>query len=226
MAYRDIPSVDTLGEAGDIAAPIGSREWAIAVRGELSICLSDEASNRWRIKQLTELLQESKGYERLSNARGKPFASWRLFCVAPAPWGLNYDPDLLDAVIDEYNQPVALRVGQAAERTNGEVKGIGQRGEIGPGPISRNERAKENGVSPTTQKRLDYLARNAPDLREAVERREIGAHKAYDQARGNVKIEIPADVDGAARALREKFKGKDYNRLVDLLAQYIAVDVQ
>ena len=60
MAYRDIPNIDTLGEAGDIDAPVGSRAWAIAVRGELSVCLTDEASNRGRIKHLTEHLRAAR----------------------------------------------------------------------------------------------------------------------------------------------------------------------
>lgn len=232
MAHRDIPSIETLGETGDISAPIGSRAWAIAVRGELSVCLSDEASNRGRIKHLTELLRESKGYEQLSDSRGKPFTSWRAFCVAPAPWGLKYDPILLDAIIDEYNQPIAQRVEQAAQQTTGETLPMGgDRKSEGyrsmyPGYIDPQfDRAAKVGISRATQARLDYLARNAPELHEAVGRGEIGARPAYDRARGIRKIEVPADVERMARYLKENLTPEDFNRLVELLAERIAVDV-
>jgi hypothetical protein len=228
MAHRELPNIDTLGEAGDIAAPVGSREWAIAVRGELSVCLSDEASNRGRIKHLTGLLRESKGYERLSDARGKPFTSWRSFCVAPAPWGLKYDPALLDAIIDEHNQPIALRVEQAAQMTTGETLPNGTNRymlAVSRIQLTSNERAEGAGISRATQTRLDYLARNAPELHEAVKHGEMGVRTAYDQARGTKKIEISADVDGAVRDLARKFTIEDLHRLVILLAERIAVDV-
>jgi hypothetical protein len=221
MAYRDVPSIDTLGEAGDIAAPIGSRAWAIAVRGELSVCLSDEASNRGRIKHLTELLRESKGYERLSDARGRPFASWRAFCVAPAPWGLNYEPDLLDAIRDEHNQPIAQRVEQAAQMTDGDVRGRGERDEMHPGCISsQSGRADSNGVSRATQQRLDYLARHAPELHEAVKRGEMGARPAYDQARGKQTITVPLDTEAAATAILRHFTPA---QVADLVARLLSL---
>lgn len=228
MGKRDIPSVDTLGEAGDISAPVGSRAWAIAVRGELSVCLSDEASNRGRIKHLTKLLQESKGYERLSDSRGRSFASWRSFCVAPAPWGLKYDPALLDAIIDEHIQPAALRVEQAAEQTSGETlpNGTNRHSVLAYSGTTLESRSDSTGISKATQWRLDYIARNAPDLHEAVKRGEMGARTAYEQARGTKKIEIPADVEGAARTLARKFTVEELHRLVELLAERIAVDVQ
>ncbi len=226
MGHREIPNIDTLGEAGDIAAPVGSREWAIAVRGELSVCLSDEASNRGRIKHLTGLLRESKGYERLSDSRGRPFPSWLAFCVAPPPWGLKYDPALLDAIIDEHNQPAALRVEQAAEQTSGETlpRGGDRKSEnhksMYPGYIDlQSERAERAGISRATQARLDYLARNAPELHEAVKRREIGARPAYEQARGKRTVTIPVNPDGAARVIREHFDPEQIAELIERLTE-------
>lgn len=207
MGKRDIPNIDTLGEAGDIASPIGSRAWAIAVRGELAVCLNDEASNRGRIKNLTELLQETNGYRHLSDARGKSFASWRAFCETPSPWGLGYDAKLLQAMMDEHDEPIALRVMQAA----------GQTAEGCPKDTPRRTRADQNGISKTTQKRIDYLACNAPELHDAVKRGEMGAIGAYNQARGIKKITIAADVKGAAIDLKLKFDPDEIAELKALL---------
>lgn len=228
MGYRDIPSIDALGEAGDIDAPIGSRAWAIAVRGDLSICLSDEASNRGRIKHLTNLLQESRGYERLSDARGKSFTSWRSFCVAPAPWGLKYDPDLLDAIIDEHNQPIALRVEQAAQMTNGVATphGTNRYNAIEYSGNTLDDRAESVGISKATQWRLDYLARNAPELHEAVKRGEIGVRTAYEQARGIKKIEVRPDPEHIAELVIEHFTHEQIVELIERLAPFIPIEAE
>lgn len=71
------------------------------------------------------------------------------------------------------------------------------------------------------------IARDRPDILKRMQAGEYKSVRAAAMDAGIVqpRISIPADVEGAARILRQKFKGKDYERLVDLLAQCIAVDV-
>src|SRR5205807_1279391 len=49
---------------------------------------------------------------------------------------------------------------------------------------SADERARQNGVSRRTQRKLDYLARHAPERLTQVQARSMSIHKAYTLARG------------------------------------------
>jgi hypothetical protein len=229
MDVHRIPSIETLGEAGDLSAPPGSRLWAIAMRGEMRLCLNDTTSNRDRLTWMHDAMIEHKGYLQLVSQSGTSFRTFRSFCEEPKPWGLGYSESVLQKLIEEYKtQTTQERIQIAAQVTNGETPPRGgdrksneYKSSI-PGLFDLDSRAEANGISPATQWRLDYLARNAPELHEAVKRGEVGARPAYEQARGKTKIEITPNVDEAARKLAEYFSQEDLATLIALLVARVA----
>jgi hypothetical protein len=79
----------------------------------------------------------------------------------------------------------------AAAKTTGDVLPEGRPKKLGKLPsLSQAERAKQNGISPRTQKKLDRLARDSPDLHEKVKRGEMKPHRAAIEA-GFVKEATP-----------------------------------
>lgn len=118
MSPKEKVSTATLNEAGDLSAPEGSREWAIAVRDQLVKALSERGSNTAGIGTYLRLLDEHKGYRQLTDASGKPFASLRGFSNYRRPWGLNIPADTLKrmAAVDLNDvEPV----GKQGKRKNG-----------------------------------------------------------------------------------------------------------
>ena len=82
----------------------------------------------------------------------------------------------------------ALRIEAAAGATTGEVlAAVGfvaerQKGRQIRDPRSQAARAKENGVSTYTQRKLDALARKRPDLLDEVRAGRLSAHRAALEA--------------------------------------------
>jgi hypothetical protein len=82
----------------------------------------------------------------------------------------------------------ALRIEAAAGATTGEVlAAVGfvaerQKGRQIRDPRSQAARAKENGVSTYTQRKLDALARKRPDLLDEVRAGRLSAHAAAGKA--------------------------------------------
>ena len=82
----------------------------------------------------------------------------------------------------------ALRIEAAAGATTGEVlAAVGfvaerQKGRQIRDPRSQATRAKENGVSTYTQRKLDALARKRPDLLDEVRAGRLSAHRAALEA--------------------------------------------
>lgn len=73
---------------------------------------------------------------------------------------------------------------------------------------------------------LRKLRTDAPTLHARVLAGDMSPHAAMVEAGYRRKtIQIPADVDGAVRALTRKFTIEELHRLVELLAERIAVDV-
>lgn len=89
------------------------------------------------------------------------------------------------------------RSAKAAEATTGEVlpAGVNQHTPVEEvrqfaGP--QTNRAESNGISPRQQRKLDALARQAPELLEKVKEGEISTHRACVQA-GIVKVRSPLE---------------------------------
>src|SRR3981189_3646574 len=77
----------TLG-IGDLGAPPGSREWAIAVRAQIQVAIQDSSSDRQNLQTWLALMEKHQGYKSLEDAHGRKFASYEAFCVERLPYGL------------------------------------------------------------------------------------------------------------------------------------------
>ena len=95
----------TLGNAGNLNAPPGSRPWAIAVRLEMQSVLSDIKFNFRQLKAWRNLMKEQNGYRQLVNERGMTFESYEEFCKAKPPFGLGCEPLDIDYLIDFLKPP-------------------------------------------------------------------------------------------------------------------------
>jgi hypothetical protein len=129
---------------------------------------------------------------------------WPDFCRTV----LGANPGWIDFLIDSYEEIVDLDYGSAQEKwttARGRTQGAAQAttGEVRPKgrvasdqianlAICQPERAQEVGVSVATQKKLDRLARDRPDLLEKVQAGELSAHGAMKEA-GFVKVKTPLD---------------------------------
>jgi hypothetical protein len=91
----------TLG-IGDLSAPPGSREWAIAVRAQIQVAIKDSSSDRENLQAWLALMERHQGYKSLENARGRKFNSYEDFCMERLPYGLCYsqtmESDIKNAV--------------------------------------------------------------------------------------------------------------------------------
>lgn len=208
MAHQDLSeAVRSLNSFGDLAAPPGTEAWAIAMRLELHAALADTRSRKKHLTWATGVMQREKGYMQLRDEHNRPFKSWRAFCLARQPFGLGYDPDALDALIEAGKKDVA----DMAEET----QPLAENGEVGNGRSSPYDiRATSYGT------RSDYLtARIARDRPDILERMKAGEFRSVHQAAAEAgivkpRVSIPVDVSGAARALVRHFAPADVAALI------------
>ena len=79
----------------------------------------------WRFRDAARNFQEHLGYQQLDDPYGHPFPSFRAFCTAKTPHGLSYDPQVIDALVQETRE---ITLGekmaeiQAFELTGGDRK--------------------------------------------------------------------------------------------------------
>jgi hypothetical protein len=93
--------IETLGNAGDLNSPPGSRPWAIAVRLELQSVLHDAAFNAQQLKAWHNLMKQYAGYKQLVDEHGRAFKSYEELCKAKPPFGLGCEPSDIDKIINE-----------------------------------------------------------------------------------------------------------------------------
>jgi hypothetical protein len=99
-AVMTVVRTSTMGEAGDIDAPIGSREWAIAIRGKILLEWNNKESITIHLMRLRATFTKHQAWQTLSDRRGRPFRSWEAFCRSPKPYGLGLPPDAFDAEVE------------------------------------------------------------------------------------------------------------------------------
>lgn len=208
----------TLGETGDLAAPPGSREWAIAVRSKLVSALHDAEFSADNAKDWFEAMRRHEGWKTLEGRNGKPFKSFEAFCTEPQPFGLGYKVDHVERIIRERQEK------KAAERLEAlDGKTINS----GSGPLTKVERdnldiiqVSVNGGGGTS---ADYLtARIKRDHPEIAERMKAGEFSSVRQAAleaGIVKptFTCPIDPERAARLIRKHFEPSAVDSLIDAL---------
>lgn len=153
---------------------------------------------------------------RVTRKDGKPFDSWVDYCDAPPPYGLGIPHDIAEALIAEKDpdrrildvvEAVKAEIeASSRERTQaaaanpetGKVLAAHRHKEADKLASSQSDRAGVNGVGVVTQRKLDALARHAPDLLEEVKAGRMSAHAAALKA-GLVKQ--PCPVKAAMRAV-------------------------
>lgn len=93
--------IETLGNAGNIYTPPGTRPWAIGIRGELRSALHDIKFTAQQLKAWHELMKKHQGYKQLVGKNGLPFNSYEDFCQEPPPFGLGCDPEEIEQLIKQ-----------------------------------------------------------------------------------------------------------------------------
>lgn len=143
--------VIALETVGSLSAPPGSREWVRAVQVELQALLDEATSDLRAIQVYLKGLVDTKGYQQLDDEFGHPFPTLRAFAQAPRPWGLAYDPDLLDAIQAEA-RPMTLgailaekKAMVAAENQAADAAKVGT-----PGGQPGNQNAKQSARNTNT----------------------------------------------------------------------------
>ena len=161
-----------LDEIGDIGAPAGSRPWSVALRRSMRAAIKDERSNAARLQRLMVLLSEHKGFRTLDGPDGELFPSFEAFCRAPMPWGLGYELDAINAIIDER---------KSAQARAQQPKELAAHGAIGRG---RSRRSVTTSVG--RDRGIDYLnarmQRDRPDALARVQSGDLTSHAAAFQA--------------------------------------------
>jgi hypothetical protein len=214
---RNMQSVATLGEPGNLAAPPGSRPWAIAMHLEIQACLNNSLSDVGRLGCLIEAMEQHAGYRQLPNEYGQPFASYREFCEAKTPWGLGYSSTSITRLINERKSAQAQAEEVRQQRTREEaMKG------------NRNAKRNKNsvrvsntvlGTTPDATYYTAVIARDHPDIHDRMKRGEYASVEAAAVDAGIRKRywKIPRDVSGAAQQIRKHFTPEQIHELVALL---------
>jgi hypothetical protein len=166
-----------MDDPGDIAAPPGSKPWAVAVCLDIQTTLNDINGDAQHLRVMVNLCREHKGHRQLVNRRGKPYATFEEFCTTPQPWGLGYSKDDIDAIIAERHER------QSPEKRAEEAKPLK--------PNGGNRKGKEsvlydNTDSPKSARQgtsAPYLtARIARDRPDILERMKAGEFKSVRAA--------------------------------------------
>src|SRR5262245_36327264 len=94
-------------DAGDLHAAPGSHDWAVAMRLELQAKLHASETDAESLRDYLLAMRKFEGWRELSDARGNAFGSFELFCAAGHPYGLGYDVDALDHIVQERRSAAA-----------------------------------------------------------------------------------------------------------------------
>lgn len=195
-----------LGEVGNLEAPPGSREWAIAVRQEIRSTLNSVQGESKHIEEMVALMREHRGYRQLSDARGRPFATYEAFCCERQPFGLGYRPDDIARIVGE------RRAKEAKDRAENVLPLL---------PVGRPEGTNKPSVrSISYGETADYLtariARDHPGILDRMKAGEFRSVRAAALEAGIVKptASLPLDPIRAARIIRKHFTGEQWSALL------------
>jgi hypothetical protein len=199
-------------EVGDLAAPPGSRDWAVAVRLQLQASLNAFPGSTQHLSNLRDLMREHKGYRHLTDHRDRPFATYAAFCKEPQPYGLGYDPEVIDRLANE-----------GARRTPEE------RTENPPTlfDVGHNQHSESgcNDITPSIQRGTDAdylvarLKRDFPAIFARMEAGEFRSVRAAALEAGIIKPEFRCACKPTlvARMIRQRFTPEQVAEVVRLL---------
>lgn len=73
----------------------------LRIQAHLQTALGDTAHFHRDLR----LMERYEGYKQLCDRQGRPFRSFRAFCIAKRPYGLEYDPEEVRLIRDEKVTP-------------------------------------------------------------------------------------------------------------------------
>lgn len=188
--------VRLLDERGDLSAPPGTREWALAVRLEIQGLLKDAESSVRHVQRWLKAMQEHDGYRTLTDATGESFGTFRAFVVAAPPFGLGYEPGVIDHLLrEEHDRTVAEVLADAPALAEPHRP---------PADKPKQIRVKQHGTS------ADYLAarikRDRPDIAERMKGGEFRSVRAAAIEAGIVRP--PTPIEQALKLLPKLTEGE------------------
>jgi hypothetical protein len=212
----------TLDEVGNLNAPPGSRDWAVAVCLDIQSTLNDVKGDAEHLDVMIALIREHKGYRQLKDRRGRPFATYEAFCIEKQPFGLGYRTDDIDRIIGE------RRARTTAETAETPLKLLDDRG-----PATKEEQAsipserRNTSYGETTNYLTARIARDRPDILERMKAGEFPSVRKAALEAGFVRptITLPLDPDAAVRLIVKHFKGEALEALVRGLVNWSGIDV-
>lgn len=171
-------------EDADRAYEPGTVEWAVKLRDRIHDCAESVQQNRVLFSRSSQLLRERNGYSLLTKKDGSTFQTWTEFCTYRRPWGLGYDTDDIQRIIDENAKPATARKLEQAKAENPTA--------------TQAELAEAVGVSDRHVRHLQEET-TVSDKRKARNSANTTARQIY----------LPQCPEAAARKVREKF-GPDF----------------
>jgi hypothetical protein len=196
-----------LGDPGDLAAPVGSHPWAVAVKLRLEALLHEVDSEWQSIERCVTQLKETAAYQQFKNELGCPFQTFEEFCQASLPYGLGRPVEKLDKEL--------------------EIRKLRQHGgDHTSQKFRKGEQPYHDKVAPWYGTNRSYLLarleRDRPDILEAFQRGEYRSVKAAAIHAGFVKdrarVEIPIDDPvKAAEILKRKLTQANLELLIAAL---------
>ncbi len=175
---------------GNPAAPFGSREWAVSVRGAMHDNLKEIDGDTKSLREYAQLFIQHRGWSVLSDDRGRPFRSYEAFCVARFPFGLGRQPEEIEAVIAERERRKSAQA-MAADDEVGPLFRHGGDHTTEDAKATLSDNVAQRGVS--SEYIVRRLKRDAPEIAAALARDEYPSARAAAIAAGIVKVKTPLE---------------------------------
>jgi hypothetical protein len=211
-------------EHGNLSAPPGSHDWAVAMRREIHVSLHSAVSSADHLSVMVRLMEDHRGYRELEDDSGREFPSFEAFCVCRPPYGLGYRKDDIDRIVRERQQSVE----QVAEAVTPLSTPGAPAGNTNAAKV--DETHKENKVYDINfdskgGDRAEYLAariaRDRPDILERMKAGEFPSVRAAAREAGIIKdrITILIEPQAAAAQIRKHFDPESVQELARLLSE-------
>lgn len=168
-------------------APIGSEQWAQAVRLHLQTAVKDLDWEPQRVKRYYALVAKHRAWTLMNKPDGSYFANWEEFCAHPQPWGLGKPWEEIRPFIEAASGKKAVQLETVAPAKSP------------PGKPVEEKDAKRPFVGATQDKVLRAIAERAPEpVRELFKADLIGAKEAAALGPKNPTPEEAAKVTAIA----------------------------
>jgi len=193
---------------GDPSASRDSASYAVYCRTQALGCLHSHKVDTEGLSLYLGILQERKLYLKLQREDGLFFKGWTDFCLTLQPYGLGRSPQDIQAIIKEQRDPASIAERAKPLREQGRPKDPRRDPALLAEqvlPLRESQGKKEKGVySPIKRGSTNapYLtariARDRPDVLEAMKAGKYPSVRAAAKAAGIIKERTPIEVLRAA----------------------------